>query len=99
MLQRLNWPNLSSCRDRLKAITMFKMIHKLIDILLTHLTPVTSTYHLRGHSMKFQKPAARIDSYLHSFFPSAIKIWNALPDDVITSTNLNQFKTKLGGLD
>ena len=99
MLQRLNWPNLSSCRDRLKAITIFKIIHNLIDIPLTHLTPVTSTYHLRGHSMKFQKPAARIDSYLHSFFPSAIKIWNALPDDVITSTNLNQFKTKLAELD
>ena len=99
MLQRLNWPNLSSCRDRLKAIAMFKIIHNLTDIPLTHFTPVTSTYHLRGHSMKFQKPAARIDSYLHLFFPSAIKIWNALPGDVITSTNLNQFKTKLAGLD
>ena len=35
MLQRLNWPNLSSCRDRLKAITIFKIIHNLIDIPLT----------------------------------------------------------------
>ena len=49
--------------------------------------------------MKFQRPAARIDSYLHPFFPSAIKIWNALPDDVITLINLNQFKTKLADLD
>ena len=25
MLQRLNWPSLSSCRDQLKTVTMFKM--------------------------------------------------------------------------
>ena len=43
MLQRLNWPSLSSCRDYMKAVTMFKIVHNLIDIPLNHLTPVTST--------------------------------------------------------
>jgi len=98
MLHRLNWPSLSSCRDQLKAITMFKIVHNLIDISPTYLTPVTSTYNWRGHPLKFQQPATRTDSYLYSFFPSAIKIWNALPDDVILSTTLNQFKSKLAGL-
>ena len=33
------------------------------------------------------------------FFPSAIKIWNSLSDDIVSSTTLNQFKQKLAGLD
>ena len=35
---------------------------------------------------------------MHSFFPSAIKIWNNLPQDVIISNDVNQFKQKLTGL-
>ena len=49
--------------------------------------------------MKLQQPTTRIDSYLHSFFPSSIKTWNALPEDVVSATTLNQFKNKLAGLD
>ena len=35
------------------------------------------------------------NTYLFSFFPSAIKLWNSLPDFVINSTNLNNFKLHL----
>ena len=41
MLQRLNWPSLSSCQDQLKVVTMFKIVYNLIDIPLNHLTPVS----------------------------------------------------------
>ena len=45
--------------------------------------------------MRFLQPMARIDSYMHSFFPSAIKIWNDLPLNVIDSNYIDQFKQKL----
>jgi len=68
----------------------YKIVHNLTDIPLTH--------HLQGHPINFQQ--ANYQSWLVPvfIFSSAIKIWNALPNDVILSTNLNQFKTKLAGL-
>jgi len=49
------------------------------------------------HSMKLQQPNTKVDSYLYLFFPSAIKIWNNLPEEFISCTSLDQFKTKLAG--
>ena len=37
----------------------------------------------------------RTNSYLHSFFPSAIKIWNSLPQYVIESKDIDEFKQRL----
>ena len=47
MLQNLNWPPLAHCRHQLKAITMFKIMHHLIDIPAdTILIPAPSNYSL-----------------------------------------------------
>ena len=40
----------------------------------------------------------RIDCYKFSFFPSAINIWNSLPQHVIDLTEIDQFKHSLAGL-
>ena len=45
--------------------------------------------------MRFMQPMARIDSYMYSFFPLTIKIWNDLPQNVIDSNDIDQFKQKL----
>ena len=96
MLQNLNWPPLTYCRQQLKAIVMFKTMYQLIDIPTdTILQPTPTYHHLRGHTMKLLQPNARIDAYLHSFLPSGIKIWNNLPNSFIT-LSLEQFKTKPG---
>ena len=93
MLQNLNWPH---CRNQLKAITMFKIMHQLIDIPTdTILIPAPSSYSLRGYSMKLLQPNTRVNSYLNSLFPSSIKIWNNLPNDLITCSSLDQFKARL----
>jgi len=100
ILQRLNWKPLVHCRNQLKAITIFKIIHSLIDIPAnTHLIPLSSDHITRDYQWRFKQPMTKINSYLHSFFPSAIKIWNSLSDDIVSSTTLNQFKQKLAGLD
>ena len=79
-----------------KAITMFKIMHQLLDIPTDDiLKPATSNYCLRGHSMKLLQPNTRVDSYLHSFFPSAIKIWNNLPNNLVTCSSVDQFKVRL----
>ena len=45
--------------------------------------------------MRFMQPMTRIDSYMYSFFPSPIEIWNDLPQNVIDSNDIDQFKQKL----
>ena len=96
MLQKLNWPPLTHCRQQLEAIVMFKIMHQLIDIPTDIiLQPAPTYHHLRGHTMKLLQLNARINAYLHSFFPSGKKIWSYLPNDFIT-LSLEQFKTRLG---
>ena len=87
-------------RNQLKALTMFKIVHNLIDVPSnTLLKPATSDHYTRGHTAKFQRPfTLRVDSHRYSFIPSAIKIWNSLPQDLINCTNINLFKQKLASL-
>jgi len=84
MLQRLNWKPLVHCRNQLKSITTFNI---LIDIPAnTHLIPLSSDHNTHDYQWRFKQPMTRINSYLHSFFLSAIKIWNSLNDDIVSST-------------
>ena len=74
---------------------MLKIMHQLIGIPTdTILHPAPTYHHLRGHIMKLLQPNSRINAYLHSFFSSAIKIWNNLPDNF--NLSLEQFKKKSG---
>ena len=53
-----------------------------IEILIP---PLSS--HTRGDHHRFLQPHSRIDSHLYSFFPSAIRPWNNLPNDITESSN------------
>ena len=78
---------------------LFKIIHNLVDISANYyLTPVPMMYDTSGHNMRFMQPMTRTDSYLHSFFPSVIKIWNSLPQHVIDLKDIDEFKLRLAGL-
>ena len=95
ILTNLNWLTLAECREEQKAI-IFKITNHLVDISAnSYLTPVPMLHDTRGHSKRFIQPMTRIDSYLYSFFPSAIKLWNSLSQHMIDS---DQFKQRLVGL-
>ena len=99
MLRCLKWPTLAQGRNERKLIMMFKIVHHLVDIhASSYLTPAATIQYTRGHHMRFIQPVTRIDSYLYSFFPSSIKLWNALSNYVIDSTNIKQFKQRIAGL-
>ena len=48
-----------------------------------------------GHPLKITQLPTSIDTYKHSFFPSAIKLWNNLSSDIIESQSLEEFQTQL----
>ena len=100
MLSTLNWPTLSRLRNEHKATMLFKILTHQIDINADHLLNPHPDCHLtRGHSKRFMLPTTRLNSYKHSFFPSAIKIWNSLPQHVIDLTDIEEFKHSLAGLE
>ena len=54
------------------------------------LTTISRT--TRGHSQKLRVPHSRTNSHLHSFFPSATRLWNSLPAKATTAGSIAAFR-------
>ena len=94
MIGALNWPLLQQRRSHAKAVMMYRIVNGLVAIPANkHLVPTQSR--TRGHDTRFLQPFTRVQSYKHSFFPSAIRIWNTLPSDVIAKPSLVSFREGL----
>ena len=95
MLQNLGWEDLKTRREQSKTIMMYRIVNNLIDIpaerYLTHTG--TST---RGHESRFLVPYCSVVAYKSSFFPSTIRLWNALPVSMVTAPTLEAFKSCVG---
>lgn len=88
MIKDLNWPLLQQRRQNMKLIMMYRIVYNLIAIpSQVYLTPVITTT-TRGHSMRFIVPQSRIKTHQYSFFPSAIRLWNTLPDTLVVLSTL-----------
>ena len=96
MIANLRWNSLHNRQNELRLIMLFKIVHKLVDIdahdilVLRPFNRVT-----RGHHLRFFKVSTRVNAFLYSFFPSTIKLWNVLPDSIVTITNVENFKSKI----
>ena len=93
MLNHLNWPTLELRRNQAKLHMFYKIINNLISVPHDHLIQSSTT--TRGHSVRFIHLPARTNTYLHSFFPSTIRLWNTLPEHIVTSPDLDKFKALL----
>ena len=89
MLKHLKWPLLKHRSFFVFFDMFYKILHGLVDISLPLSTPT------RGHNQRFVTPFARTDTYLNSFLPSAINLWNSLPNSLVELDDLNQFKDDL----
>jgi len=94
MIQSLGWISLEQRRKILRLIMLFKILHNVVTV-PNHYIPTISYSYTRGHTQRFQQLQAHLDVYLHSFFPSALKMWNSLPATVIEATNVEEFKKRV----
>ena len=90
MLSYLSWPSLCCRRTNARAIMTYKILNDLVHLSKDNFVPST-----RGHNTHFIQPYTRIDAYKFSFFPSAVKIWNHLPEEITNSQHLCHFKQRL----
>ena len=87
MIKSLDWPSLQQRRKCAKVIMMYRIVYRLIDIPTTVLIPTVS---IKGQ--RYLVPYARTVIYQRSFFPSTIRLWNALDPCLTTCASLDHFK-------
>ena len=71
----------------------YKILYGLVNISIT-LTPCQQLA-THGHGHRFVTPFARTDTYLNSFLPSTINLWNSLPESAVNLDDINKFKEDL----
>lgn len=99
LLNELAWEDLLSRRRRHKLILFYKIINGFApSFLLDLLPPLVSTrsrYPLRSAD-KFSLMPARTNRFSNSFFPSTVKCWNSLDDNLRNIDSFLVFKYQLG---
>ena len=95
LLADLGWESLQSRRDKHKLVIFYKTINGLTPEYLRELVPPlvqeASTYALRNAD-HFQTIHASSNLYYNSFFPSTIRAWNSLSDEIKSAPNVAAFK-------
>ena len=98
LLDELGWDNLQKRRDKHKLIIFFKIMHGLSPNYLRDLVPPlvqeTTSYQLRNAN-DIQTFATNSELFYNSFFPSSVRAWNALPEDIKQTNSVLAFKSKL----
>ena len=84
ILGQLKWESLKKRRKDNRLILLYKVFKSKASVPTDDLIPKTRRAR-NQHSMAFQTPIASTDVHKGSFFPQAIRDWNALPDSLISS--------------
>ena len=98
MIADLGWETLCHRRANAKLVMMYSITHGLIDISgPAFLHP--STLGTRGNTLRYLVPHSRTDAYRHSFFSSATRLWNQLPECAVITPTVDAFKLGLASRD
>ena len=94
----LGWESLQSRRNKHKLVIFYKILHGLTPDYLFDIVPPTvretARYNLRN-SEHIQNYRASTNLFLDSFFPSTIRAWNSLPNEVKEASSVAAFKHAL----
>ena len=95
LLQDLNCPTLQHRRELAKLVMMYRITYHLISKyhLVTYLIPSRSG--TRGHNICYLQPSTRVLAYQYSFFPNTIRLWNNLPQTLVSSGSIDIFRHSL----
>ena len=97
MVKELKLANLKTRRTVDKTTMLYKIVHGLVDIAAPPGILIQANRSTRGHDKKYLNPFSNTDTYRHSFFPSAIRLWNSLPPDAMKVTTVPAFKSTIEG--
>ena len=72
---------------------LYKILNNIIAVPHDHL--IRSVLPTQGHDSRFIQLTARSNTYLNSFFPLTVRLWNTQPSYVVDSNDLEHFKANL----
>ena len=93
-LRKLNLPSLQHRRRKADIIQVFKIITGIDRIDSRSIFKLADST-TRGHDLKLVKTGCRIDPRKNTFSRRVTDDWNSLPEDIIHSESLAEFKIKL----
>ena len=85
----LGWSPLLERRKKQKLIMLFKIKSDLVHI------PKNDLHINFRKPDNYLVPSSSVDSHLHSFFPSVVRLWNSSPPELKSSSSLTCFKAHL----
>lgn len=94
-LVKLDMTTLETRWTRGDIIEVFKMFKGLDRISVNRFFVLSNTNTLRGHRLKLYKKQVRTNFGKYCFSNRVVNIWNALPEDAISSNTVATFKHKL----
>ena len=92
MLNDLDRDTLKQRRQQAKTTMFYRVVHWLLAVPFLIPASVSAT---RGHNMKYLIPQPSVNAHLYSVFPSTMRIWNQLPQQVVSAPSLEAYKLLL----
>jgi len=94
-LKELKLPTLKYRRRRADMLQTFRIMHGVDDIEPERIFQRDREGRTRGHSMKLKKARVRTSGRTKTFSQRVVDSWNALPEEVVSSKDVNTFKNRL----
>jgi hypothetical protein len=76
----------------------YKIVNGLVDIPADKYLTANKRQTRAGGKNSYRQPSTRTDTLNQSFFPSTIRLWNALPATMAEAPDLAHFKQELSKL-
>ena len=92
-MNKLKWKNLEEHRAKTKVITFYKALKGDVTLPVDEFQRINVS--TRQGSDKFLVPKSNINSHQYSYFPSTLRLWNNLPQEVKELEKLEDFKKRI----
>ena len=99
MLESLEWTTIENRRRLQRLTTLHKILHNLIDIDPDRYIRPKEYRSRRGHEKQFTLFQCTSTQFQESFFPESVALWNALPQQAVSITSSDIFKTTVQASD
>ena len=97
-LKQCGLTTLQQRRARGDLIQVFKMLKGFDKVDYRKYFSISNTT-TRGHLLKLHKSRSRLDLRKYFFSQRVVDMWNKLPEEVVESKSINEFKNRLDKYD
>ena len=99
MINSLGWRSLQARRVDAKLFLFYKIVNGLVAIpVQNYLVPVIQNDSNFHKTKAFFPHHTETEYYKYSFFPCTIVLWNHLPENIVSSPNLDTYKSQVQAL-